>query len=1038
MEEGIDIKQRLIELYTELQNPSLFNANEVSNSIIEIYSSISSIPILIDIMMNSDNQNFRQQASFGLKYSLSSCSSQLDPSKCDGIWNSLFALISNETDEHSVDILLSPLIELFQISNYEWSLVEGFVNSLGQTNLLKCFHVVSSLLPYVQPEYVSSHFDYFSTIIEYSFTSPKKMELFKYTFIIFFNLAFHVRFIDPEIYKNFIQKVTRPFSEMLIVLFTNEEYLKESISDIIGSIDYQINPFSLEKLFQAIIESLKNSTFSMEMKSNIILLFGQILEYDASFIIDVATLQNLISMSISLSIEIFNHSEDFYSCDSFIFSQFFYQCLNRIPNENLRAVTDPFIESLSNAQTLSELYNLLLLFEACLQRSSLLFVDEYSKIVTVLINCLQSNHPGIRNEAACIFYSQKVLIQSIEKVRICQIIQLIINILSSQDFFYGYTIIDKLIDELDDSDPIFESTFSICNQIIRNFSEIDSSLITICWSVLNNLLKKSKQLVLNVFDDLYSFCFSLISQFISNDNENSKVIQFFVPSMVKCLSSLSKSCYEKIIEKLNEIFSLFIILLKDFSNDFKIHKSVLKSFKSFVSKMPNEFESYIYSFLTSTFKEDLYQATVKMESDKGNQRNYSVYVIAPSINLLSKILRNYPHFFGDAEMINYLLKVFVMGINSIYTKEIIASLHLFKKTLIFMNKSNIILPNVVRQYVMYIISKMEKETDGSVIRSMFDALNKAISIFGNSIIFQSEASLFQFVIKCVEGNKNKFTNEIEYNHIYNEKALQLLGNIIKNFYDNNDDVGENNNFNDLLIRDFIPRILQILNEQDPLFVAFGLNLMSQIAISAKSILSPEILSIPIQKSLFFIEQKNGLTVPSIVFLDSLINNHQISEDMARQLICLAEAQISSLDCSIADQKCLSEYFITLLTILDLHANNLIDDQKKKIILSNLPIVFSKLFNNKYIYLFLLKHFNDSQDLQFDIMKNIVIVFESASTIVDSYLPQEIISNLLAIILQSGIINDLNALNALFKEQNDRIQNFTRTISFLSQQNTEKD
>lgn len=211
MEEGIDIKQRLIELYTELQNPSLFNANEVSNSIIEIYSSISSIPILIDIMMNSDNQNFRQQASFGLKYSLSSCSSQLDPSKCDGIWNSLFTLISNETDEHSVDILLSPLIELFQISNYEWSLVEGFVNSLGQTNLLKCFHVVSSLLPYVQPEYVSSHFDYFSTIIEYSFTSPKKMELFKYTFIIFFNLAFHVRFIDPEIYKNFIQKVTRPF-----------------------------------------------------------------------------------------------------------------------------------------------------------------------------------------------------------------------------------------------------------------------------------------------------------------------------------------------------------------------------------------------------------------------------------------------------------------------------------------------------------------------------------------------------------------------------------------------------------------------------------------------------------------------------------------------------------------------------------------------------------------------------------------------------------------------------------------------------------
>ena len=78
MENGEEIKQNLIFLYTELTNPSLPNANDVTDSILEIYSSPTSIPILFDILENSDNKNFRLQESIGLKYSLSMCSSQLD------------------------------------------------------------------------------------------------------------------------------------------------------------------------------------------------------------------------------------------------------------------------------------------------------------------------------------------------------------------------------------------------------------------------------------------------------------------------------------------------------------------------------------------------------------------------------------------------------------------------------------------------------------------------------------------------------------------------------------------------------------------------------------------------------------------------------------------------------------------------------------------------------------------------------------------------------------------------------------------------
>ena len=110
--------------------------------------------------------------------------------------------------------------------------------------------------------------------------------------------------------------------------------------------------------------------------------------------------------------------------------------INSISNENLKIIIQPLFESFSKTENPAELYNLLIFYDACLRRSDYLFSNEYNNIITVLIDCLQVDHPGIRNEVVYIFCSHKFLIESFEKDQIYKFIEMIIEILSSQDFYF--------------------------------------------------------------------------------------------------------------------------------------------------------------------------------------------------------------------------------------------------------------------------------------------------------------------------------------------------------------------------------------------------------------------------------------------------------------------------------------------------------------------------------------------------------------------------------------------------------------------------
>ncbi|OHT05886.1 hypothetical protein TRFO_26245 [Tritrichomonas foetus] len=1072
------ISQVLITFYTELQNPSLQNANEVTDSLLKLYSLPQSINILINILLTSDNIFFKQQAAFGLKHSLSACESLIDQNDFHNIWNGLFQILNIENEENMIDIILLPVIQLFNICQKQWNYISNFITGLSNNNFPKFLHILSNLIFFLEPSFVIEKLDYFMDIIDNSLIFIKNNQcflLFKYSFLIYHSLSVDVIKDNQELYEILKNKFRENFSLILIEILHDETIMKSLISYFISAFDHCINPFSLSLLMQPIFNILNDSLFSIEMKYNTILLFTGLLEHD-EFIIDNDILKHCIQCSIPLSFEIFNHSLNIEDPDSSIFNEFFYRCLNRIPIKLIPGIVLPFIQQLSLDLIYSKMYTLLILTDACLRRSETNIIlkenQQIFEFFQFLIACLQSNHLGIRNEASYFFCAHFSIfafffaplftpIASSSDIlqKIFDFINFILKLIVNNSFEIGFNILLTFINnistiypdwnnfeetiypnKLAKEFPIYSVLMNIFTFCIHQINFSDISTVIMNWEIIGVIVEKSKFIANSVFEKLYMICFSVIQNLKSQDDLKSNSDIPLLPYLLKCISSLVQNCNEQIKNNLPEIVSVILNCMITI-DDFETKKSTSKCLESFIINTSEEMTPFIpdlISYILGICQLSPYQFLQKHNNNLFKLRQHIKYVIFPLINLLNEIIRHYPELFLESTILSTILNITKILINGLFNKEIIAGCKLLKEIVNLLNNHDLLMPQVLGVFSINLIEKLRNEIHLKVILSIIDVINEIVMIYGNEILCGKESFLLDCILNFIYQNRNPFTNEFIFQQSFLDTSFELLNNIINNFDENLEANANsiNNSSNPHLIdfvHPFLEKMLNLLKENNHELFSYSLRIITSIIIKSTDIIPIEVLLMLIQTIFPVIENElSTISLHSIIFLISLGYNYsQLLSEFAPQIISLIDKKISTLNQSNSDQRCLIEHLLALYAMLDNCTQCLMNDESRiKWILSFLPIIYSKSYTNRFIYMLLIKYCNKFPNIQQNIWQILLNTFISSQTITNSELPSEVLKTVLIFIINSNVLSNKELLSLIFENNSEIENNFIQTVSFL--------
>ena len=1069
--ENENLDEVILKLYDQLRNPLMKNEIYVTNTLLEIYKMPKSISILINIILNSDSTHFyKQQALFGFKRCIEYNFNQLDVNDIKNIWNFLFQILLKEENENILESMILCFINMFKMCSCQNDIISVFLAKLKDQSYNKFLLLMADLSIYMDPRYILDNFDNLMSIIDEYIKRSQYGNDFRHVLLIFFSLTSSVIGDHADLYDSLIQKYSTPFSNIAIIELENEQHLKSVSPIILMILEKNINIFSLKILFQPIISILSNQIVSYHLKYMLILILSCLLECDKDSSIDFNIIQQVILLSIQLSFAFFDRSDDVEEPDSSIFLDFFYNCVYRIPLELIHEFAFPIIQQLSISNSYSNIYTLIIFLSALIRRSSknidILFQNnsEKNSILEMLFSYLQINNPGIRNEL-CYLLCSLFRISSFIKIlqsQLEQIVQMIIQIIIDSHFEYGYFVLENLIKSIDDSDLFFNQLFAFCSQQI---SQPEITTIILNWEVLSILIKQSKHVAHSNFDILYSKCIQYLEENFKNKNCNSNSkAELIIPSILNCLASLIQNSCDLMIGRIDQFFKLIQYILSVY-NDYEIINQSITCIKIFISK-------FDISLLNEEYINFIYITSINLINiDKGNHSllniaqgcEYSNSVISVSIHLLAKLCKLHPSFFDDKMKISTIISIFHSSFQSIFNKEIIASLHLFRSIIFILSQVFEDIespPDMIILYTKIIFEKMLNDINIKVITKMMKTINSIISSFGIDAIADMQIPIFTFSLDNIYKNENKFTHELYINREYLSQAGILMSNIINSISEN-----------DLkrFIDPYLPKILPLFNSNQDLF-AFALSIVTPIIINSKldsGIIMENDLICIIKQGLSYLTNASSheaeseinyeTVLHSLIFFISLGYNYQnFLNDASPYLLKLIEnettnfinfSQTFNQDKSsfedFKNRRCLVEYYLALFTMID-NTNhfsqiqegvnniqvNFINEEKMRWFLEFLPIQYSQSYTNKFIFMFLLKYYNIFPSLQIKMLSLFSRVFISSTTLEDSHIPPYILKMLLSKLNESNILENEDSLSMLFQNNPNDRDSFLMTFNFL--------
>lgn len=990
------IEQTLISLYDQLHNNSPTNTHEITDALLSIYALPAAIPALLSLMQNS-NSFIKIQACIGLKLLFKNFSDSVDPNQYTDIWTTLFALAMNELNPDIFEILLLPMIEMFARTHGNWKYIHEFISKAIETNPRKGLQIVSSFLPYLNLEYLIQNESYFCKIIEFGLSLYDKLSTFGFTFLVFYEIAHKFILENQQLYETFTSKFSESFSILLSEFISKEEEMKYAIQCIHFSLEFKVNPFQLPIVIQSIFASLQNPRLSMPYKYVIAAILAHLISQDKSSTINDETFKEIIPILLSVSIEMFNQSNDINDPDSYIFAELFTAIFEHLSIKSIHTFISPIINEYLASPSPANIYNVLLLFDSYLSQTDDSLYEQINQvIVPTLVACFQSDHPALRYEASWIFVSHSIISQSLDPESRCEIITLLLDIITKNNtFYYGLKVILELVQAMQNTDCLFERLLPFCFKLIDSGMDVNK----FGWNILISLFELSDNAPVESFEQSISYCLRILNTQQSDGDD--------ISSSIKCIAALMSKSIEVLIQNIESLNNIFLSFFQNQNLETKYY--ILTTLTRFVSIIPNEMSEYLPPFLDTCFTDLIKFDSISMVS----QGLYNFYVLTPELDLIRQCLISIPKYFSSRDTILQLCSVLEKNLSSVLTQQLHAALQLFNQFIAFSLTIGYNLFSINQFFLLQIIEKLKSEINELIISDFFDVLNTAISNYG-----------FQFlqnytIIQLIE----LIFSKISFENDSSNHALQLLNTIIQNLKEPDQETIE------AFQTVFIGPLIQNL-DQNP---SFSLTLFSQIVVSTNQFMTQETLATVTQKSLENIINLNQDTIIcSVIFINSLMYHYKnVLAQISSELIDLIKSKIPLLNAENDEELVFREYFVTLLMILDLNCCSVTDEAFMKSILSYLPVRISQYYNNKHVYLYLLKRYDMFPSFQFAILRLFVNLFVNLETIKHACLPCELYAGILQILLRIRIFENPQLISQLFNGDDDKASSCIQTLLFFA-------
>ncbi|OHS92965.1 hypothetical protein TRFO_12150 [Tritrichomonas foetus] len=1003
--------QIICRLYEFLQNPAIVNANEVTQELMNFYSDPSTIYLLCEIIRNINNNFIRKQAIIGINTILTTCFQQLHEIDPNHILQQLFQVLLQEQDIEMFSLLLKPLCRILSSINHPSHYFMTVVPLLEQTNFEKTLIFAVSYfleLPLISKEVL----EYGLKLLKMSFEYPQKLNVIRQIFLIYSAIYTIIR--NEEI--SFKDDFTEPLSNIFIEFLHNlKKDNGDLFNDLINMIDISIQPLQFQIVFPQIVNSLKNPAIDVSVKPSILYYLGSLLECE-QISIDLQTIEELLLLSINISIISFEISVDSDNPDSCLIDLMFQQVSERIPNHRLREIILPTYQNLCSSQNNSCIYTSLMLIDSVIKKSPDAFIDIFPVIVQSCIHCFNSPHHGVLNMAIHVFSSNIGLFINVIEPNIDELIGMLLSSLQNDLLMDYYHIIYHIIVNCNSCDSFFEMIYLFCSNKIKS-SNYD--IVNYIWIFLGCLFRNSSsEIALPHFHEIFVLCKSYLSQ-----NEPDPQLSSLI---IECIGSLAVTCSHPLKEHINEVlpFILNNILNDAISNEnnnqcnnYKLTKSSLNCLKLLLNYIPRAVEGIIDSLL-----DPLLRVCEEVPCDFRQQQflEYNKKYYLPNVELLICILKIFPKKFNSPEKIAAVATLSIKLMNGILEKQIILGANLFIEFINIINDHSII-----HEIFPFILDLANKESFNDGFLALLESISQVIEKTGFECVdLQAIFSFFCQLISKVENDCNQYTNEKQFNEKYINKIEIILTTILGNYP------------TDLIsvFLPIIPQIMNFFNEEDERFHAFAIELFVQISFKASFLLNEELLAQLVEKSLNMIVNSESVIAKSFVFFLISLNQNfsSVLAQNNQRILHLVEYKIKSLDASQINDKITQEFLITLFIVTDKCSGRVVNTEMLLWILSLLPINLTKRINNRYIYDYLISIFSTNPDLHFPILRLFLQIFISKDTLVNSNLSNEQIKKVFGVIASSGILNNQEAVAKILDEQTENVISLYETLKILTQ------
>jgi hypothetical protein len=728
--------------WTELLEPATPNAGHVTETLVALYSSPESLPILIDTLATSPDRRIRSLAAFGLR----DCINYTECTDRD-VFRQLLALLHWETDSHMTSQLLIPTQDLFEAISGTWELIADFVADAVSAAPWRAILCLRCFVPGLGPKVVRQRLGHFAAAIDAALNSPDVLKCA--ADLIALDLSIWTCLNEgEESQSRWISEFQDQFTEFLINAISNPAAtdVKRVFSYLSVELGLSYVRYSFGALLEPIVGLLRNEEFGADHRLSLASTLGDLLQKD-SLPIDDQLIFELIGLAIELiAIATSDDSDDPTWTHV---GDLLTGCFARLKADAIGTVVYSLFQELLGDSPIAALY---LLIHA-IERSSDSFVAHRNELLEVIFQGFQCDVETVRDLAAYTLCKHMKLFLPLFVDSPTEFIQEIMRTWPDERDT-GHIIL-MVIKELPSTDAVFDFLLP------RILAAIGGSQLEPleAWTSLVILLRNSREAAATHFDEIWQTCRNH-SQPESTVYEQAAVMQ--------TTAQFPKTCNELLLPHLNEAVGLFMRHF-DSHGDFDV-RSCLNWFPKLFHRFPNELQQvsigvipHVLALCDSDYHTMFSEMFLNTNEKTLDRRRELAETIESALVFLAMLMRLYPEQFQQPEVVTSVCKSIRKAVGVIFTVIISGGCCLFRAFLNFIDGSDakMTLIDTVRKILGDILAVLANErSEFEFMGELGLAVSDAVSIYGSQI--SDPIELIDICLTAMERTQSKHTEEFTF------------------------------------------------------------------------------------------------------------------------------------------------------------------------------------------------------------------------------------------------------------------------------------